>query len=123
MARKRKLVVKVGFPTMPQAALKLGVDKRGRVQNLVTDEAMKNLPDFMPLGEGRLIGSMSKVGADRIRVSSIYARFLFFGKTRTGMPVNYSRDKSPNAGPHWDRRMVAARGKAMAAKVNRAIGR
>ena len=116
---KTKTKVYVKFPTFPQAALKLGVDKKGRVQNYVTDEVMRNLPDFMPKKGGTLIGSMSKPFPDMIRVSTVYARFLFFGKTRTGKPVNYSREKNPNAGAHWDRRMVAERGKAITAKVMR----
>lgn len=122
MARSGKTTyVNVAFPTMPQAALKLGIDKRGRVQNLVTDEVMRNLPDYMPRKNGRLVASMSKVAPDRIRVSSVYARFLFFGKTSMGKPVNYSRDKNPNAGPHWDRRMIAERGKSITNKVKRMI--
>lgn len=121
MGKRRTTYVKVKFPTMPQAALKLGIDAKGRVQKLVTDEVIKNLPDYMPLGEGRLIDSMSIIKPDRIRVASVYARFLFFGKTRMGRPVNYSTDKNPKAGPHWDRRMVAERGKAIAAKVSRQI--
>lgn len=116
---KKTTFVKVAFPTMPQAALKLGIDKRGKVQNLVTDEVMRNLPDFMPRKDGRLVASMAKVAPDRIRVSSVYARFLFFGKTKMGKPVKYSRDKNPNAGPHWDRRMVADRGKSITNKVKR----
>ena len=123
MGRKKTTWVKVKFPTMPQAALKLGVDKKGRVQQLVTNEVLKNLPDYMPRGTGRLISSMSAISPDRIRVSSVYARFLFFGKTRTGAPVNYSLEKNPKAGPHWDRRMVAERGMAITAKVNRQIKR
>jgi len=121
--RRHTTFVNVKFPTMPEAALKLGVDRKGRVQKLVTDEVYKNLPDFMPRGTGRLISSMSVIAADRIRVASVYARFLFFGKTRTHRPVNYSKDKNPKAGPHWDRRMVAERGKAITAKVNRQIHR
>lgn len=117
-----RLVIKTKFPTFPQAALKLGVDEQGRVQRFVTKEVMRNLKDFMPLKDGNLIASMSAPFPNKIRVSSVYARFLFFGKTRTGMPVNYSRDKNPNAGAHWDRRMVAARGEAITEKVRRYAG-
>lgn len=122
MARKgAKFRVSVRFPTMPQAALKLGVNAKGRVQNLVTDEVMKNLPDFMPKQSGELIASMEKTQPNRIRVTTPYARFLFFGKTRSGKNVQYSRDENPGAGPHWDRRMVAERGRAITEKVQRRI--
>lgn len=122
MGRKgAKFLMSVRFPTMPQAALKLGVNKKGRVQRLVTDEVMKNLPDFMPRGSGELIESMEKTAPNRIRVSTPYARFLYFGKTKSGKHVQYSRELNPNAGPHWDRRMVAERGRAITAKVQRMV--
>ena len=117
--KKAEYVVKVQFPTFPQAALKLGVDKRGKVQRKVTKEVMKNLPDFMPRESGELIEGMGMVTWSKIRVTSPYARFLFFGKTDKGKAVKYSRERNPNAGPHWDRRMVAARGKAIMAKIRR----
>ena len=116
---KAKYRVSVAFPTMPQAVLKLGVNKKGKVQNRVTDEVMRNLPDFMPRGTGELIKSMRKTAPNRIRVETPYARFLFFGRTKTGAAVNYSKERNPQAGPHWDRRMVAARGKAITAKISR----
>ena len=123
MARKRKghTLVFVRFPTMPQAALKLGVNKTGRVQKLVTREVMNNLPDFMPKKSGTLIESMAQVAPDRIRVSTIYARFLYYGKTKSGKLVDYSKGVNPKGGPRWDKRMVAERGDAITAKVNRMI--
>ena len=116
-----KVFMKVRFPTFPQAALSLGVDKKGKVQKLVTDEVKANLPDFMPRQSGTLVSSMTQPAPDRIRVSTVYARFLFFGVTRLGFPVNYSKDRNPKAGPHWDKRMVAERGDAICAKVQRTI--
>ena len=146
---KRAMSVKVSFPTMPQAIAKLGVGRNGDVQALVTDEVMHNMPDFMPRRGGGLASSMSKQAPDRIRVDAPYARFQFFGNkmgapgnqgpfpvgdgefrfrkgarpVKTGEPLDYSRSANPQAGPHWDRRMVAARGKAIVAKVNRYVRR
>ena len=119
MAKKKLVTMKVMFPTMPQALAKLGVDENGDVQAKLTQEVFKNLKDFMPKKTGRLIAGMSIPVPTKVRVEGVYARFLFFGLTRKGNPVNYSKEANPNAGPNWDKRMVAARGKAIAAKVQR----
>lgn len=119
MARTHTTRVNVSFPTMPQALAKLGVDANGDVQRKLTEEVYKNLPDYMPRDSGNLISHMAIKDPTTIRVSTPYARFLFFGKTRTGKQVDYSRQRNPQGGAHWDRRMVAARGKAIVAKVQR----
>lgn len=109
----------VRFPTMPQAVLKLGVDAKGRVQQFATNEVAKNLPDFMPRETGTLIDSMRITAPNRIRVQTPYARFLFFGKTKKGADVDYSKQRNPHGGPNWDKRMVAERGRAITAKIQR----
>ena len=146
MGRKFAMRVKVSFPTMPQAIAKLGVSKNGDVQEMLNDEIFRNLPDFMPKKSGNLIASMSKPSPTRIRVSSPYARFQFFGvkmsapgqgpfpvgdgefrfrkgakPRKTDEPLDYSHSGNRLAGPHWDRRMVAARGKAIVAKLNKYV--
>lgn len=125
MAKKSKgfARVDVRFPTMPQAIAKLGVDENGDVQLKLTQEVYKNLPDYMPKKSGKLIAGMRIKSPTRIHVDGPYARFLFFGKTRTGAQVQYSCDRNPNAGPNWDRRMVADRGKAITAKMQRYVNR
>lgn len=120
---KKFLSVLVEFPTMPQQLAKLGVDENGDVQDRLTDLVVDNLKDFMPKRSGRLIAGMAKKSPTFIKVEGPYARFLFFGVTRTGKPVDYSTSKNPNAGPNWDRRMVAARGEAIVADLNRYVKR
>ena len=38
-------------------------------------------------------------------------------------PLDYSKTKNPKAGPHWDRAVTAAEGKAMTADLQRYIDR
>lgn len=114
-----KLFIRAELPDAYEALRKLGADKDGAVQDFVTDEAMRNIPDFMPRDKGKLIGGITKRNRSSFRVISPYARFLFFGKTAKGAQVDYSRQKNPQGGPHWDRRMAAARGKAIAAAATR----
>ena len=112
-----KFFIKAELPDAYEVAKKLGVDKDGDVQNFVTDEIMRNLPDFMPRDSGKLINSMRKRHKSAIRIETPYARFLFFGKTASGAPVDYSAQNNPQGGPNWDRRMVAARGSVIASRV------
>jgi len=44
-------------------------------------------------------------------------------KVRTGKPLRYTKKPNPRAGPHWDRALSAAEGKAMAADLQRYIDR
>ena len=108
---------------MPQAIAKLGVGENGDVQAKLTQDVYANLTDFMPKVTGKLISNTRIKSPTRIRVEGVQARFLFFGLTRKGEPVNYTLSANPNAGPHWDRRMVAARGKAIVAGLNRYVKR
>ena len=122
MAKKR-LTVKASIPDAYYLAKRLGVDKDGDVQEKVTDEVVRNLPDFMPKVTGKLISSIEKKSPTLVKVSGVQARFLFFGLTDDGEPVNYTLSENPNAGPHWDRRMVAARGAAIARSVRKYVRR
>lgn len=109
----------VEFPSMPQAIAKLGIDEGGDIQEFVTDEVVRNLPDFMPQRSGKLVSKLHKTAPALVKVDGPYARFLFFGITRSGAPVDYSKGRNPNGGPHWDSRMVADRGASIVAGAQR----
>lgn len=113
---KRFVTVKVQFNDLQFVAKRLGVDRDGPVQNHLTDLFMQNLKDFMPRESGLLISKMSKPYSTKVRVQGPYARFLFFGLKADGTPVNYDND-NPQGTDHWDRRMVAERGRAIASQV------
>ncbi len=107
------------LPEAYEALRKLGVDKDGDVQDFVTRRVMANLPDFMPQDSGALVGSIAQKHKSAVTVSTPYARFLFFGVKRDGGAVDYSKQRNPQGGAHWDRRMAAARGNAIAAEATR----
>lgn len=117
MGKGGKVIMRAYIPSLTRTLHLLGVDSDGAVQNKVTDEVMEALPDYMPKRTGRLIEGVTKVSPTRIRVPGVQARFLFFGKTKTGAPVKYSREANPNAGPDWLRRMKAERGAQIERKV------
>ena len=121
MAKRFQILVE--FPASQKVIKKLGTDKSGEVQKYVTEQVMANLPDFMPRESGQLIAGMTKKDDWHVHIAGPYARFLFFGKTAAGQPVDYSKQQNPNAGPNWDRRMVAERGAAIVAAANRKFRR
>lgn len=51
------------------------------------------------------------------------AVYLYNGVSRSGKPLNYTRTKNSLAGGHWDRALVAAEGDALAADLERYIGK
>lgn len=120
MANKRFMTVETTIPNSYQLMRKLGVDKDGAVQDRLTDLVMENLKDYMPRESGELIGKMRKIGSDRIRVEGPYARFLFFGVRASGLPVKYD-NLNPRGEAHWDRRMVADRGRRIVADLRRFV--
>lgn len=120
MANKRFMTVQTAIPNSYQAMRRLGVESDGRVQQKLTDLIFDNLKDFMPRESGRLQSKMSKRSPTRIRVEGPYARFLFFGVTAKGEPVRYS-NQNPRGGAHWDRNMVAERGRQIVAQMNKYV--
>lgn len=116
-----RMVVKTQIPGLRRIATHLGVDEQGDVQKYVTNEIMKRLPHYMPKKSGHLISLARITKPTQIHVEGPYARKQFFGKTKDGKPFNYSTQSNPNAGPHWDRRLVASEGEAIRAKVQRYV--
>ena len=114
-----KFFIRTELPDAYKALKKLGVDKDGEVQDFVTKEVMRNIPDFMPRDTGALISGIAQRNTSSFNVVSPYARFLFFGRKRDGGQVDYSRQRNPQGGPNWDRRMQAERGAAIAAAATR----
>lgn len=119
MAKKAPVSVKLNarIPTGAQAANTLGVDKNGDIQNYVTDLIRKNIVDFMPYRTGQLTMSTQKETSTTLKVDEPYAVYMYFGKTRTGKPINYNTLIHPNAGAFWVTRMIAERGAQIARQV------
>ena len=114
---KRFVTVNVRIMDMGTLVKTLGVDRDGHIQSHYTDIVMRNLPDFMPQESGQLSGTLHRTSNVRVSVSSRYARFLFFGLTKKGAPVKYD-NLNPQGTSHWDRRMAASRGRAIANEMS-----
>lgn len=121
----------------------LGVTVHGDVQRFHTANVRRRIQKYMPYRSGAMIKQMivqSPRDEPFIHVDAPQARMLYYGKvmvdpvtyaagfltpngwrSRKGVPkvvsnrdIVYTKtDKSPEAGPFWDRRLVAAEGAVM----------
>lgn len=121
-----------------------GLDEHGDVQAFHTRNVLRRILRYMPYQSGmtiKLTVAQTDVNRPLIITDTPSARFLFNGKlmvsdvtgsawARKGetkhvvnTPLDYTKTKNPNAGPHWDRAVTAAEGKAMAADLQQYIDR
>lgn len=116
--------VTVNMKPVNQIMKRLGVDSRGAVQQFHTANVIRRIQKYMPYRSGALIKQMiaqSPISEPFVRVEAPQARYLYYGKamegkapkTVTDRDLRYTTTKNPQAGPFWDRRLVAAEGKAL----------
>lgn len=143
--------VKVTMKPVNTILTRLGVDKNGEVQRFVTNTINRRITRYMPFRTGVLATKLKMVkSATEIEVLGPYARMMYYGKvmvdSKTGKgPANipnvgprfrkgailkatdrdmeYDQHKNPQAGPFWDRRMMAAEGKQIAAETQAYVNR
>ena len=115
---------------------RLGVTPDGDVQAHVTKIVYHRITRYMPVRSGVLANDLKKIKSPtEILVEGPYAHFQYNGlvwiypptgstyapkdamKEETSRPLRYDHSKNPEAGPHWDRRLMAAEGEAIAADV------
>ena len=111
---------------------RLGLGKNGAVQGFVTNSVNRRITRYMPYRAG-VLATKSKyiTSPSTIEVISPYARYQYYGKAMAGpapkyvtdRSLNYDKTEHPLAGPLWDRRMMAAEGKQIAAEVQRYVDR
>ena len=109
--------VKVEMKPVGVILARLGVDKKGRVQRFLTETVNRRITRYMPYRAGVLSSKLKFVSSPtEITVLGPYARYQYYGKVMVGKPpkqvtdidLNYDKTKHPQAGPFWDRRLMAA---------------
>lgn len=119
-----KMRMKTKIPKAAKLVKNVGADERGRVQKLVTEEVFKRIGKYMPRRTGALEETKTSIASpSRIMTKGPYARYVFFGVTKSGKPMRYTKAGNPLAGPHWDRRMVRAEGRSVVRAVRRKMER
>jgi hypothetical protein len=124
--------VKVNMKPVNTILTRLGVDKNGEVQRFVTNTINHRITRYMPFRTGALATKLKMVkSSTEIDVLGPYARYQYYGKAMDGVApktvtdrdLQYDKTKNPQAGPLWDRRMMAAEGKQIAAETQAYIDR
>ena len=131
---------------------RLGVTAKGDVQQFHTANVRRRLPRYMPYRSGATIKLMiinSPVDEPFIHVIGDHVHYIYEGKVwvdpvtraagfltangwrsrkgvakvKTDRDLDYDKNNNPKAGPHWDRRLVAEKGRQMQADLQAYVDR
>lgn len=124
--------VKLEMKPIATILARLGIDKNGRVQRFLTETVNRRITRYMPFRTGVLATKLKFVSSPtEITVNGPYARYQYYGKVMVGKPpkqvtdtgLTYDKTKHPNAGPFWDRRLMAAEKDVILREVGACIKR
>lgn len=144
--------IKVDMKPVSSVMKGLGVTARGDVQKFHTANVRRRIQKYMPYRSGATIKMMiiqSPAEEPFIHVDVPYARMLYNGKvmvdpkthaagfltengwrSRKGVKkvvsnrdITYDKTKNPQAGPFWDRRLIADEGAAMRQDLQEYVNR
>lgn len=101
-----------------QIKVRLGIEPNGRVQKFFSNTCYKYTNKYVPMDEGNLRIN-ADVKADSITYESPYARYQYYGISKSGKPLNY---RTPGTGDYWDKRMVSAEMGQVVQEVQNYIG-
>lgn len=118
-----------------------GLNDGGDAQRFFTENVNKRITKYMPYRSGALSSKLKRVTSpSEITISAPYARYQYYGKVMIDPAINaagfltkdgtwrsrkgavkvltdrdltYDTTKNGEAGPFWDRRMMAAEGDAL----------
>ena len=111
--------VTLDFPAAEEILQEVGLDEQGDAQMFHTKNVLRRVQKYMPYRTGATI----KLTVAQTDTEEPQAVYLYNGVSRSGKPLNYTKTKNPLAGGHWDRALVAAEGDALAADLERYIGK
>lgn len=124
--------IKVEMKPVNTILTRLGVNKTGDVQRFVTSTVNRRITRYMPFRTGVLATKLKYIkSSTEIEVLGPYARYQYYGKvmvgrapkTVTDRDLRYDKTKNPQAGPFWDKRLMAAEGRQIAAEVQKYVDR
>lgn len=111
-----------------------GLDRSGNVQRFWTSNVLRRIQRYMPYRTGETIKltiAQTNTNVPEIVTDTPNARYLFYGyamegrapKRVTARPLKYTKTNNPNAGPRWDKAVVAAEGSVMRRELQDYIDR
>lgn len=139
--------VKVKLKPVNTIKAKLGVQPNGPVRWYFAKRCADYMDKYIPYDEGGLAYDNRVIEADKITYYAPYAHYMYEGKVMgpnipikedgkvvgwyskapkyyTGKKIKYNESAGHEyAGPHWDKRMWSAEGKALVKEVQKFIDR
>lgn len=126
--------VKVEMKPVRTIVNRLGVGKRGDVQQFVTNTINRRITRYMPYRSSALSTKLKHIKSPtEIEVLGPYAQYQYYGKVMVGrapktvtdrdLDYTQSRTHNPKAGPYWDRALMASEGQQIRAEVQRYVKR
>lgn len=113
--------IKIQKKSAYEIADELGLHTGGNVLKWFTEQCAIYMDDFVPMDEGNL-RKYTIEGSDII-YDQEYANYQYEGISKSGNPLNYSKDKHPLATHHWDQAMQTARGEDLTESLQNYLDR
>lgn len=110
----------------------LGLKPNGPVQKFFTNTCALHMDKYLPFDTGSLAytavlpsGNINEgnVFDNAIVYNQEYAKYVYYGLSKTGKPLNYQIDKHPQATSYWDKAMWTAERKQVAREVQNFVER
>lgn len=131
---------------------RLGIDNNGDVQKFATETINRRITRYMPASQSEVLSTKKKfvISPTEIEILGPYARYQYYGKvmvnSKTGKgpslipgvgyryrkgtvlkatdrDLKYDTTKNQQAGPFWDRRLMAAEKDAIVSDIQEYIRR
>lgn len=103
---------------------KRGLCEGGRVQQIIDSEVLRRCEPLVPYLNHNLIPSGitgTVIGSGMVVYNIPYARYQYYGKSRSGKPLNYTTEHNREAGSFWFERMKAANRDDILKKAQEAV--
>jgi len=107
---KFKATVKIQMNPTAKTIENLGLGESGDVQTFHTANVLRRIQRYMPFLTGEMIENTianTDINNPEIVTKAPQALKLYHGISGSGKPINYTTTKNPQAGPYWDRALVA----------------
>lgn len=121
--------VKLDLPSAAGLVQKKGFGPDGHVQKFHTANVNRRIGKYMPHLTGVLETKLKFAHGTKIVILGPYAKYQYYGKVMVGAPpkvvtdrnLEYTKTHNPQAGPFWDRALVAAEGDALVSDLQNYI--
>ena len=108
---------------------RLKIDNNGEAQAFMTETCAKAMDKYVPFDTGTLAETVvvegqttNNVTTNTITYSQKYAEYVYKGISKSGKPLNYTKNPHSYAGSYWDKRMISVEMGKVVKDVQKFIG-